>query len=270
MHAKKSAWVFGLVSLIFINALLWMVYLEMEDRGEAMLTVAFLDVGQGDSIYIEAPNGHQLLIDGGPDRGVLRELGSVMPFWDRSLDVVIGTHPDKDHIGGLISVVKNYRIGTYIDSGFVSDTETYEIIEEYVSAKPKTKQLVAQSRMRIDLDKEKGVYAEVLWPKGNAQEIEERNDASVTIRLVYGETEVLLTGDAGIAIERELMKNYDEEKLEADILKLGHHGSKTSSDARFLDLVGPEIAIISAGKDNRYGHPHESVISRLEERAIPY
>lgn len=260
----KSALIFGVLLIIFIGALSWMIYIEFEKRPDNIMTVAFLDVGQGDSIYIEAPNGTQMLIDGGPNRSVLRELGNVMPFWDRSIDYVLATHPDKDHIGGLISVMENFRVGQYIDTGAVADTETYDVLEALVDEKIN----VARGDV-IVLDPEANIILEILEPDSDVALIEERNDTSIVARLVYGETEVMLTGDASTEVELEMVIEIPEQ-LDADILKLGHHGSKTSSAGRFIELVDPELAIISAGQDNRYGHPHASVTERLDNFGIPY
>lgn len=247
-----------------------MIYAETKNRPEGVLTVAFLDVGQGDSIYIEAPNGKQMLIDGGANRSVLRELSSVMPFWDRSLDVVIATHPDKDHIGGLIPIAQNYRIDSFIDTGFVADTETYVVLEDMLDGKEKTTRIIGKRGTTVTLDEKAGVIFEILEPDSNVATIGERNDTSIIGRLVYGETAVMLTGDAGVGVELELVFELGAEALDADILKLGHHGSKTSSAIEFVEAVDPDWGIVSAGADNRYGHPHAEVTERFDNLGIPY
>jgi competence protein ComEC len=234
------------------------------------VTVAFLDVGQGDSIYIESPNGKQMLIDGGANRSVLRELSSVMPFWDRSIDVVIATHPDKDHIGGLIPIAQNYRIDSFIDTGLAADTETYVVLEGILDGKEKTTRIIGQRRTVITLDEEANVFFEILEPDSDVSLIDDHNEASIIGRLVYGETEVMLTGDAGVEVELEILSELGAEALDADILKLGHHGSKTSSAIEFIEAVDPDWGIVSAGADNRYGHPHAEVTERFDNLGIPY
>lgn len=232
------------------------------------LTVAFLDVGQGDSIYIEAPNGNQVLIDGGPDRSVLAQLGKQMRFYDRSLDLVIGTHPDKDHIGGLLNIVQDYQVLGYMSPGIIADTGLAEALEKLITEKD-VQHIFAERGMRIFLDKRTGVFMDVLYPDHDVSQISDKNEGSIITRLVYGETSFVFTGDAGVSVERDLVREVSD-VLDSDILKLGHHGSRTSTSKEFLQATTPEIAIISAGNDNRYGHPHEQVLANLREFSIPY
>ncbi len=235
-------------------ALAWMAY----DMPEKKLTVAFLDIGQGDSIFIQSPTGRQVLIDGGIDRDVLAQLASVMPFFDRSIDVVIATHPDKDHIGGLPYVFEQYDIDVVLDPGLEADTEGYDF---YADMRAQEKDVVYQEARRgqvIDLGG--GAYLRILYPDKDIDGVE-TNSASIVAQLVYGETEVMLTGDAPDETENYLVST--DSHLTSDILKAGHHGSKTSTSQEFLDAVDPDYTIISAGKDNSYGHPHEEVIARL-------
>jgi len=231
------------------------------------LLVAFLDVGQGDSIYIEAPNGTQILIDGGPDQKVLAGLSKVMPFGDRSIDLVIVTHTDADHVGGLPSVLDNYQVDSIIDNGASSDTKIYQSLENRVMNK-NIKKIIARAGMKIIIDQKKNIYFDILFPDRDASKMES-NDGSVVGRLVYGEDSFLFTGDATIYSE-VLMHQRGKGNLVADVLKLGHHGSKTSSSELWLEDVRPEIAIISAGKDNRYSHPSKETIDRLNKLKIPY
>lgn len=222
---------------------------------EKQLLVAFLDVGQGDAIYIQAPSGNDMLVDGGAGESVLRELASVMAVSDKEIDVVVATHPDKDHIGGLVSVFDRYQVNNFLDPGVVNDTLVYKELSKRVEKE--SNYVVARKGMKIFLGG--GVHAEVLFPDRDIQG--DTNNASVVLRVSYGETDVLLTGDAGKGVERYLLK----EGLESEILKVGHHGSKTSSDNLFLEKVSPDYAIISAGEGNRYGHPHANVLTALEE-----
>lgn len=228
------------------------------------LTVAFLDVGQGDAIYIETPGGAQMLIDGGNGTAVLRGLGTVMPFFDRSIDVVVATHPDEDHIGGLPDVFERYHVGAYLDPGVNDHSTTYEAILRAVNEAhiPYT---IARRGMRIALGD--GVFLDILFPDRDLSHAD-TNTASIVARLTYGSTSFLLTGDSPQMIE-EYVVAFDGSVLKSDVLKLGHHGSRTSSSEIFLRTVQPSLAIISAGKDNRYGHPHKEVLDRLAALRIP-
>jgi competence protein ComEC len=259
--AKRDWRAVVLIGLITSNVLAW--FLIWQASKPALLTIAFLDVGQGDAIYIEAPNGNQLLIDAGEGKQILPALAGVMPFYDRSLDVVIATHPDADHIGGLASVLESYEVLGVMDTGLSSDTATYraflEAVEEEIKdSKNNSQNLVARAGARINLGN--NVYLDILWPN-QVSANQESNSASVVARLVYGETSALLTGDAPIAVERALLATYPN--LQADILKVGHHGSKTSSDSDFLAQLASRYAIISAGARNRYGHPTQTVLDKL-------
>lgn len=241
-----------------MNIFVWYA-VSAEARGD-VLTVAFLDVGQGDAIFIETPSGNQVLIDGGANAKVLEELGTVMPFYDRSLDLVIATHPDKDHIGGLPDVFAAYEVSSIIDPGIPSDTGTYG---EYVRHIQDEGGVYIQARRGQVIDLGDGVYIRILFPDRDVSGVE-ANDGSVILQLVYGETEFLLTGDASKAIELYLL-TLDGTTLESDVLKAGHHGSDTSSAGVFVRTVDPEYAVISAGKDNRFGHPHQEVLDTLHE-----
>lgn len=241
------------VSIIFLLAIFQgFLFLHVQEPRE--LQVSFLDVGQGDAIYIRAPNGNDMLIDGGGSERVLRALTAVMPVTDKAFDVVIATHPDKDHIGGLVFVLERYHVGYFLDPGVPNDTLVYRELSKQVAEN--TNYVVARKGMKIYLSED--VIVDVLFPDREMQG--DTNNASVITRISYGETAVLLTGDAGKGVERALLKGV----VESDLLKVGHHGSKTSSDEIFLKTVSPEYAIISAGKNNTYGHPHASVISTLE------
>jgi competence protein ComEC len=256
-NLKKYLKFYLLVGLFLINIFIWSVVFEQES---GKLTVAFLDVGQGDAIYIEAPNGNQVLIDGGGSKAVLRQLGKVMPFYDRSIDVIIATHPDKDHIGGLPDVLQRYNVDFILDSGREGESATYKELSRLIE-ETNVKSVQARRGMVIVLDDE--VHLNILFPDRDVPELES-NTASVIAQLVYGETEFILTGDSPKTIENYLVM-LDGENLESDVLKTGHHGSKTSSAEAFVGFVSPKYSIISAGKDNKYGHPHEEVIKILEQ-----
>lgn len=251
--------------LIATDLILFGIY--KESQKEKYLEVSFLNVGQGDSIFIEAPNGVQMLIDSGPNNSVLREVGSLMNFGDRKIDIILGTHPDKDHIGGFPAILDRYEIKNTINTDALSESSIYKTYKEKI-LEESSKNYIGKRGGVIILDKEKGVYFQILSPDESFIE-KDPNERSIVGRLVYGDTSFLLTGDAGITIENKLVL-LDGELLESDILKLGHHGSKTSSSSTFLKQVNPELAIVSAGENNSYGHPHEVVLDRLKDLNINY
>lgn len=257
-----------LVLILFLGAFgIW--YLIYTKKNETnYLTVSFLDVGQGDAIFIEAPNGKQMLIDGGPNGEVLERLGEVMPFGDRSIDIILESHADMDHIGGLPLVLDNYRISSIIHNGVGKETEIYQTLENKISKK-KIQKIIAHRGMRIVLDEKRGVYFDILFPDRNVSEME-ANDGSIVGRLSYKEQSFMFMGDATIYTENIISWNENSNTLDSDVLKLGHHGSKTSSSILWLEEVDPEVAIISVDKNNRYGHPHKEILERLDNLGIKY
>lgn len=249
---------------LFVNIIVWLAVLRVDRHG--VLTVAFLDVGQGDAIYIEAPNGNQMLIDGGPSSGVeLRALGRVMPFWDRSIDVVLATHPDQDHIGGLSAVLEAFSVEKVVTTENTTDTGAYAEFEKEITIRH-TERILARRSERIILDE--GVVLEVLFPDRSTRGWE-TNTGSIVARLSYGDVSFLFTGDSPQVIEKYL-SGKDGRRLHATVLKLGHHGSRTSSSRVFLSAVDPLYAVISAGFHNKYGHPHQEVIDLLNELKISF
>ena len=261
-HQKYAQWIV-LGFFLVVNIFIWTAVVRADRSG--VLTVAFLDVGQGDAIYVEAPNGNQLLIDGGPGRQTLRVLGSVMPFWDRSLDLVLATHPDQDHVGGLPTVLERMRVDSVITTENTSGTGAYGAFEKAIIDK-RPLRILARRGERIILDR--GVVLEILFPDRSARGWE-TNTGSIVARLTYGNESFLFTGDSPQPIEKYLVgKNGGS--LHSTVLKLGHHGSRTSSSKIFLAAVSPEYAVISAGLNNKYGHPHKEVLALLDELKIPH
>ncbi len=227
------------------------------------LSVVFLDVGQGDAIFIETSTGQQILIDGGPNKKVLAELGKVMPFYDRSIDVVIETHPDSDHISGLPEVLNRYNVDLIIEPGVESDTAVYKTFESLITEK-NIKKVLARRGMKLVLSN--NTYLLILFPVVDVSGMD-TNDASIVAKLVYGKTSFLFTGDSPKKIEDYLIF-LDKKSLDVDVLKLAHHGSKTSSSESFIGYTSPEYAVISVGKDNKYGHPNKEVLDILEKFGI--
>ncbi len=230
-------------------------------QADGYLHVFFLDVGQGDAIFIQTPTGRQILVDGGLYPSVLNaQLGQQMPFWDRELDVVVATHPDADHVSGLPGVWERYTVGQLLTDG--TDWGESPVFDAVLSAAATQNTPVHQALAGDVLVIEDGVRLEILHP-GDTVDEENRNNNSVSLRLVYGDFSLLLTGDAEREGE-EMMLDRGRD-LHALVFKAGHHGSNTSSSAEFLAAVRPQIVIISAGKDNRYGHPHRELLDRVAQ-----
>lgn len=227
------------------------------------LCVVFLDVGQGDATFIQSPSGTQMLIDGGRDNSVLRELGAVMGFFDKDIDFVLATHPDADHVGGLTDVLERYAVKNIIRTENESDTPVWKRVEELIEAEGAAVHF-ARRGQKYDLGD--GAILEILFPDIDPSELES-NTASIVAKLTYGANFFMLTGDSPKAIEEYLVL-IEGEYLKSDVLKVGHHGSRTSTAELFLDEVRPTYAVISAGKDNQYGHPHVEVTDMLFNAGI--
>jgi competence protein ComEC len=231
-----------------------------------LLKVSFLDIGQGDSIYIEAPNGRQMIIDGGPKNNVQQVLTDELPFGDRSIDVLVVTNPDADHYSGFIDLLKNYDVGAVIESGTRTNTPTYSALQSAI-AKNNTPHLLARKGMKIVLDKEDGVEFDVLFPDLDVSGWS-RNDGSIMGVLVYGKTKIFFTGDGTTTTENAVMLRTDKEILKSNILKVGHHGSRTSTSDAFVQAVSPTWAVISDGQGNSYGHPHAETLATLTHNHV--
>ena len=261
---RISFLLFFLGGLIFLNALVWQEVFGF--IGSPYLGVVFFDVGQGDAIFIETPQKHQILIDGGPDSVILEKLATVIPFWDRSIDLIILTHPEHDHFAGLIEVLKRYEVENILWTGIVRNTAEYGKWLKLIN-KEKAKIYIAKAGQRITTNPG-FVVLETLYPFENleGQIVKNTNNTSVICRMTFRENRFLFTGDAYKSIERKLVNQGID--LDSDVLKVGHHGSKTSSAEEFIEQVSPEVAVISAGKNNSYGHPYQGTLDTLEKYGI--
>ena len=244
-----------------LGIVLILVWIAAFSQPDGRLHVVFFDVGQGDAIFIQSPTGQQVLVDGGPDpTTLLARLGGQMPFWDRSLDLVVLTHPDEDHLAGLVPVLERYRVGQVFDVGYPSDTPAYTQWRELLAEK-EIPVLDSRSGTQVALDG--GVELTVLHPGRELVENTEAdsNNNSIVIRLIMGQFSLLLPGDIEAKVERELIRSG--QPLASNVLKAPHHGSDTSSSLAFLQAVNPQLVVISVGQDNRFGHPSPEVLQRL-------
>ncbi len=227
------------------------------------LSVTFLDVGQGDAILIETPDGVQALIDGGPDGAVLRELARELSWGDRSLDLIVGTHPDKDHIGGLVDVLARYTVASILTTENTGETMTASAYQKALTAET---DIVHMARVGQVYALGASTTLTILSPARDPSMLES-NTASIVAKLSYGDIDFMLTGDAPSSIEDYLSVTYGVQ-LQSEVLKLGHHGSKTSTSDLFLATVKPTYAVVSAGADSSYGHPHQEVVERVTAAGI--
>lgn len=248
------------IVLFLLGLSIFIFYLDWQGA-HRKLTFAMLDIGQGDAIFIESPTGTQILVDGGPARKVLAPLAKVMPPLDRTLDAIIITNPDADHMAGFLDVLQMYKVGAVFEPGTTNDSSTYHKLQEEIENK-KIPHMLAKKGMKLDLGG--GAYIDILFPDRDVSDWE-RNDGSMIAKLTYGETEIMLTGDATTKTEKIVLENYSKEFLDVDILKVGHHGSRTSTSYDFVKALTPEYALISDGAGNSYGHPHEEVLDVLSE-----
>ena len=278
MQNLRKYFEWHLLGLLFVLTILVWYAVASEDRG-GKLTVAFLNIGQGDGIFIESPTGTQMMIDGGPGAIVLRELGNVMPFYDRSIDLLLVSNPDKDHMAGFLDVLRSFKVSAVIEPGTVGASSDYKALLEMISGKnpstsktrvlPFTKgelptRVIAARGQRIDLGG--GAHFDVLFPDRDVSGVT-TNEGSIMGRLVYGSTSILFTGDAPQNIEAYL-DSLDGKHLHSDVLKVGHHGSRTSTSQEFVGYVSPTYAVISDGKDNKYGHPHQETLDTLNQFSV--
>lgn len=252
-----------LIHLVILLCLLVFVFStnSAANQKDGLLKIYFFDVGQGDAMFIEAPNGNQVLIDGGLGNKVIQKLGETMPFFDKDIDLVVLTHSDADHVTGLIEVLERYEIENIVYSNIVRKSALYEAWQKAV-AEEGANIIDPVTGKVIDLGN--GVTISMAHPGEPlvGQAMEKTNNNSVVLMLKYGETEVLLTGDIEARAERQIILSGTN--LDADILKVAHHGSKTSTAEEFLYEVSPQIAVIQVGAKNRYGHPSPEVLNRLE------
>ena len=244
--------------LAIITGVVWYAVFTLENGRDLRMVV--FDVGQGDSIFIEAPNGNQVLIDGGPSNAVLGKLGGAMPFWDRSIDLMVLTHPHADHIMGLVEVLKRYDVGMVIKSGVNYSTAEYRAWRTLLEQKH-IPIMIARAGQKAHLASD--IKLTILTPFESFVEKSPSNvhDAMVVSKLVYASSSALLTGDAEKYLEYRLLLSGAD--LRSDILKVGHHGSKTSTTEDFVRAISPRYAVISVGKKNRYSHPAQQTLDTL-------
>jgi competence protein ComEC len=269
---RKLKFIYSLAVLLLAVVLIWLFVLAYPDN---QLHLVFCDVGQGDAILV-SKGFTQVLIDGGPNSKVLQCLSGHLPFWDKKLELVVLTHPEYDHLTGLVSVAQNYQIGQLIANSLVTETGIFSEFRQEVIAKkipvysPKAgeKIKIGDLELKILYPQEK-LGNEIVWQKPESYQVlgisaygGNLNQTAIVSELIFGQFRALLTGDIGTG---------EEEKLEAEpiqVLKVAHHGSKYSTAEDFLERIKPALAVISVGASNKYGHPTAEVLQRLRDLEI--
>jgi len=223
------------------------------------------DIPLGDALLLKTPHGKIVFIDGGDDESVLAKLDAALPFWQKHIDILLITHPDLDHLAGGLEILKKYTVGTVLLTGVATRSGAFQDFSAELERRTIPIRFVtAQDDFVMD-----GVKFDVLFPENNlvGAIVPKTNNTSIVLRLEYGAISLLLTGDIEAPVENTLLALPNS--LKTSILKVAHHGSKTSSSEAFLAAVHPELALISAAQGNRFGHPHAETTDRLKNDSIP-
>ena len=261
---KKISLKQKIIIILLLTSVIYTLYQRLQGIYNTSLTlqVHFIDVGQGDSTLIITPDKKTVLIDAGDEQHSSRTMGYIKSQGIEKLDLVIATHPDADHIGGMDKVIKNFDIGMFSMPLVSKDTKQYkEIKQELKNKKLKNKPLYTGDGLSVGKD----VKLQILSPQKN-RTYSDTNEYSIVARLSYKEVSFLFMADATMENEIAIINDFDD--IRADVLKLGHHGSSTSTSDYFLGKVNPSIGVISCGKNNKYGHPHKEVMNLLEKYNI--
>lgn len=261
----KKAFISIFTASVFLVILIIFVFFQFND---SRLHLVICDVGQGDAIFIRTPAQADILIDGGPDKKVLDCLSRHMPFWDRSLDAVILTHPHSDHITGLVDVIERYKVSAFYTEKVDADTQIYKLLKTKLAEKG----LSAKYLHASESFKEKtGMKLIALWPSTDALNKTDQTNANLDLNglsvislIRYANFSALLTGDAGLVVENQIADLAGD----IDVLKVPHHGSKTGMSDHFLSLTSPELAVISVGVKNKYGHPAKVSLDLLAKHKV--
>lgn len=268
MKVKRTQIFKLLIGSLIVVASIVLVVLFGRPAASSDLKVYFLNVGQGDAEYIKTPGGKDFLIDGGPDNSVLNELGKVMDFGDREINLVILSHPHADHLTGLLEVAKRYKIDEVWETGVEYSSSTYDSFKNEIK-KNADQNIPAKIVKAGDIENFGEIKISVLYPLSSLenQKIDNVNNASIVARLDDKNFSVLFTGDAEEEVQQKLLdKNINA--LHVTVLKVAHHGSSNGLNEEFLKVVRPAIAVIEVGAKNTYGHPAASTINLLKQYAV--
>lgn len=244
------------------NFFAWSVFFNLSKT--KFLQVDFFDVGQGDAVFIETPQGHQIIIDGGPNSSILEKLGKKMPVGDRDIDLIILSHPESDHMAGLIEVLKNYTVENILWTGVLRDSPEFKVWQELIK-KENANILIGRYGRKIVAG---NAEIKVVYPFKNisGEILKDSNNSSLVVQLIFGKNSFLFAGDILKLGEQNILKENAD--IDSDVLKISHHGSKTSTGEEFVNNVSPQFAVISVAEDNTYGHPHKITLDTLNKFGI--
>jgi len=223
--------------------------------------ITFFDIGQGDAIHLRMPGGYDVLIDGGPDDKVIRKLSSSMPFYDRTIELVVISHLHSDHIMGLIEVFRRYDVEQVLwNEVEISNPLNQALFQEIAMSGAHVYAPTEDTRVHFSNS------VSMTLMNAGMKELDDSNNMSLVVRGTFGETSVIFPGDLEKEGEQKLLAKRNH--LRSDILKAGHHGSKTSTSEAFLNVVQPKTVMISCGLDNKFNHPSEETVDRLQRHGI--
>jgi competence protein ComEC len=255
------------IFIIIISTIIFIYgYQEYQRIANPIDQISFLNIGQGDSSLILSKRGDRIVVDCGPNSQVIDQLESKLGFWANRIDMIIITHGDTDHFGGCRDIIDRFKVGKVMINGvFDEKNKGYQELLQYIKQKDIP---ILPSIKSTSITLSDSIELTVLNPQENlwGQDISNDNPESIVMLLRSQKYSVLLTGDADDNTESKIMVQYPH--LDVDILKAGHHGSKTSTSEKFLDAITPQQVIISAGANNRYNHPSPDIIKKLENRSI--
>lgn len=267
MIIKKRGWLillwFSLLSVVLLSSDFLSrrkILSQLDSDFDQVMSIYFLSVGQGDATLIRTPAGEDILIDGGPDNALIKKLGRYLPINDWQIEYLILTHPDSDHVNGLVEVVRRYDIGSIIMTGVIDQTPAYLELMELINSKNINQQLINGPR---SIALAGGIELSFLYPLESLanRQADDINNTSLVGRLTFASSSLLFTGD--LENEEKLLTLGVE--LESDIYKTGHHGAANANSWEFIQAVNPDYAIISVGLDNPYGHPDYRTLHNLEK-----
>lgn len=263
---KKNKYLFSLVAVLILLPAIYFqecaptkqdtTVSDTQKTENGQLCIKYIDVGQGDSEFIMLPNGETILIDAGEKGSGKKVVSAIKDMSVDKIDYLIATHPHADHIGGMPEVIDSFDIGKVYMPRADYSSKTYLTVLEKIDEKNLKITAVKTGTNVISSDE---LSAEFIAPASG--KYNSLNDFSAVLKLTYGDTSFLFTGDAEANSEQEMLESGFD--LSADILKVGHHGSDTSSSEKFLDAVSPEYAVISCGLNNDYSHPSENTLDKL-------
>ena len=261
-YLKKITKILGSALLIIFLLIAFTAHSQSQRQN---LEIDYLDVGQGDAILIKTPYQQNILIDGGPDNKILSALGKNLAFYDKDLDLIILTHPHTDHLVGLVEILRRYKVKKVLLTEVKNNSPPYLAFLEEIK---KQNIEVEKADRPKDIVLGQNLDLKILYPFNDVSEknFENLNDSSIVAKLIYKNNSFLFTGDAGFPEEQDLLTSKVD--LSANVLKVGHHGSKYSSSQEFLAAIKPQDAVIEVGVNNSYGHPHLVTINRLEQNNI--